>query len=150
MLSNQANQQPATPEHLFAAIRDCPRERLRQKLSYLPPLKCAEILHWLMERFELAGEALMDFANDVHLVFEQHSKKYDVIAETMATPQYTRAIRNPAKKARSNLNDKLLQDKKIEAVWGKNWIRTAEPCMLEIPQLGVADLVQILVPIRWR
>jgi hypothetical protein len=103
-----------------------------------------------MERFELAGEALMEFANDVHLLFDQHLKKHDLIAQIMATPQYSRAIGKPAGIARSNLKDKLLQDKKIRAVWGDNWAREAEPCMLGILLLGVADFVQILVLNRCR
>lgn len=103
-----------------------------------------------MERFELACEGLTDFANDVHLLFEQNLMEDDLIAQIMATPQYSRAIGNPAKISRSNLKDKLLQDKKIRAVWGQNWAREAEPCMLGILLLGMADFVQILVPIRWR
>ena len=135
-LSNQTNQQPATPEALFAAIAKCPRQNLLEKLADLTPLKSAETLKWLMERFELAGEALMDFANDVHLLFDQHHKKHDLIAQIMATPQYSRAIGNPATIYRSNFDDKLLQAKKIQAVWGKNWEREAETCRLGILMLG--------------
>ena len=149
-LSNQASQQPATPEELFAAIAECPRQNLLKKLTDLPPSTSAEVLKWLMERFELAGEALMDFTNDVHLLFDQHLKEHDLIAQIMATPQYSHAIGNPAKISRSNLKDKLRQNKKIRAVWGQNWAREAEPCMLGILLLGMADFVQILVPIRWR
>jgi hypothetical protein len=145
--------QPATdPEDLFARIVDCPRSNLLEKLIKLPPSKCAEVLRWLMERFELAGEAITHFANDVHLLFDQHLKKHDLIAQIMATPQYSRAIEKPAGIGRSNLEGKLLQDKKIRDVWGKNWAQEAEPCMLGILLLllGVADFVQILVPNRCR
>lgn len=96
-----------------------------------------------MERFELAGEVLLEFANDVHQVFVKQSEKYQEIANIMATPQYARAIKDPAKKSRSNLNDKLLQDKKIRNVWGQNWAEVAEPCMLVIFLLGMANIVQI-------
>jgi hypothetical protein len=150
MLSPLSGQQAATPEELFALIIECPRSNLLKKLTELPPSKSAEILKWLMERFELAAESLMDFANDVHLLFDQHLKKHDLIAQIMATPQYSRAIEKPAGVYRSNLAGKLLQDKKIRVVWGDNWAREAEPCMLAILLLGVADFVQILVPNRWR
>jgi hypothetical protein len=52
-------------------MADGPHQHLKEQLTDLPPLKCAEIRNWLMERFELSSEALMDFANGVHLVFEQ-------------------------------------------------------------------------------
>jgi len=148
-LCNRASEQPADPGELFAAIGDSPREDLLKKLASLPPLKSAEVLRWFMEQFELAGEGLMVFANDVHLIFDQHHKKHDLIAQIMATPQYSRAIGEPAKMARSNLSDKLRQDQKIRAIWGENWARDAESCMLEILLLGMTDFVQILVPIRW-
>lgn len=149
-LSNQASQQPANPEDLFVAVCDSPRQDLLNTLTELSPLQCAEILKWFMERLELAGEALMDFANDVHVLFDQHLKKHDLIAQIMATPQYSRAIESPAKISRSNLEDKMRQDKKVRAVWGKNWAREAEPCTLRILLPGVTDFVQILVPICGR
>lgn len=117
-----------------------------KKLDSLP----LEVLQWLMEQFELANEGLASFANDVHLIFDQHLKKHDPVAQIMATPQYSGAIGDLAKMARSNLSDKLRQDQKIRAIWGENWARVAEPCMLEILLLGMTDFVQILVPIRWR
>jgi hypothetical protein len=131
-LSNQTSQQPGTPEELFAAIASCPRQDLLKKLPELPLLKTVEVLKWFMERFELAGEGLMDFANDVHSVFDQHLKKHDLIANIMATSQYSRAIGNPARISRSNHGDKLRQEEKIRAIWGQNWARDAEPCMLGI------------------
>jgi hypothetical protein len=150
MLSPLSSQEATTPEQLFTVIVESPRSDLLKKLTGLPPSKSAEILRWFMERFELAGEALMDFANDVHLLYDQHLKKHEVIAQIMATPEYSRAIGMPAEIARTNLKDKEKQDKKIRVVWGDNWAREAEPCMLGILLLGVADFVQILVLNRCR
>jgi hypothetical protein len=106
-LSDQASEQPATPEELFASIAECPQQILLKKLLDLPPAQSGEVLKWFMERLELAGEALMDFANKVHILFDRNLKKHDLIAQIMATPQYARAIRHPAKISRSNLSDKL-------------------------------------------
>jgi len=96
-MSDLASKQPATPEELFASIAECPQQILLKKLLDLPPAQSGEVLKWFMKRFELAGEALMDFANQVHILFDRHLKKHDLIAQIMSTSQYTRAIRHPAK-----------------------------------------------------
>jgi len=62
----------------------------------------------------------------------------------------SRAMGDPAKMARSNLSDKLRQEKKIRAVWGEDWAQVAKQCMLKILLWSMTDFVQILVPIQWQ
>ena len=147
-LCNQTSRIPATPEQLFAAIGNYPRKDLVKKLTSLPLSKSVEVLQWFMVQFEQAGEGLMDFANDIHLMFDQNLKKHDQIAQIMASSEYSRAIGDPAKMARSNLSDKLRQDKKIRAVWGDDWAQITKQCMLKILLWRMTDFVQILVPIQ--
>jgi len=87
-LCNRTSRTPATPEQLFAAIGNHPRKDIVKKLTSLPLSKSVEVLQWFMVQFEQAGEGLMDFANDIHLMFDQHLKKHDQIAQIMASSDY--------------------------------------------------------------
>jgi len=149
-LCNRTSRTPATPEALFAAIGNYPSKDLVKKLTSLPLSKSVEVLQWFMVQFEHAGEGLMDFAKDIHLMFDQLLKKHNQIAQIMASSDYSHAIGGPAKMAWSNLRDKLRQDKKIRAVWGENWAQVAKKCMLKILLWSMTDFAQILVPIQWQ